>query len=1071
MKKFIFDLQRFATYFGEITVTDEGFKSGMEIKSSGQYLVSITTSKDAGGSVTVINDYNFAVDGHKIKIANVAAESAVTFAYGEDGTTSLDLGELGAQAGKTIYVASAGNVDKLIPPATWGVTGSIKIGSKTYKYVSGGSAYFNLENNAVKSFTLGDVGDSITVGKNQTVDVYDSDDATNKLIDVASGANYTVTKTDLNYTVALTESANLTIGGTNLNFEISKATKAALASNPIVITFENDGTIASVDGLYNLTSSDDKLTVSGEDVSTKYGGLPVINSSGDLEYISVSDGNFTLTGGTQGKQTIEVSHSATVYNSLDNITLIDRNVITNSNGNILVNGTSDNDTITNSASKVTINAGTGDDLINLGSNASSNVIEYTQGDGNDTIEGFNSTSTLKIGGGTGTYSTLVSDSDIIVSVGDGKITLAGAASLPKVNIKGVNPLLIVGTNKAENIPNDLDDATIDALGGNDTIANTGANVTIDGGKGNDSISNEGAAVTISGGDWADTIQNSSGGANSSIDGGAGNDLISNSGDDVTLLGGAGNDSISNFGSNVTLNGGKGNDTLSLNYANLIEYKSGDGNDLIQGFNEDDTLSISGGSYSTQEKGSDVLVKVGKGTITLKDARVTTDTISINGKTIKLKKNITLTNGNDSFENSRSKVSINGSKGNDSISNSGSNVTIGGGAGDDLISLGSDASSNVINYKSGDGNDTIEGFNSTSTLKIGGGTGTYFAETVGSDIIVTVGEGKITLAGAASLPKVNIKGTYVNPLLIVGTNKAENIPNDLDDATIRALGGNDTITNTGTNVSIDGGKGNDSISNEGSNVSIDGSAGNDSISNSGNDSAIVAGDGNNTIDNSGGYSSIYRYEYVEAGEGTEWKSEELSYSGSNVSINAGKGNDFIRNSGNDSAIVAGDGNDIIENSGGYTSSHSYEYGRESGEAMERKSEELSYSGSNVTIDAGKGDDSISNSGNNVLLGGGAGNDTIENSGGYSYSRSDTGEEDDFSIYVSESYSGSNVTIDAGKGNDFIRNSGSNVTISGGAGNDHISLGAVGNLIEYASGDGKDTILGFNESDTLTISGGS
>ncbi|MBR4642454.1 MAG: hypothetical protein IKO74_06985, partial [Selenomonadaceae bacterium] len=203
-------------------------------------------------------------------------------------------------------------------------------------------------------------------------------------------------------------------------------------------------------------------------------------------------------------------------------------------------------------------------------------------------------------------------------------------------------------------------------------------------------------------------------------------------------------------SNTTILGGTGDDTISLTSDaenNLIQYKSGEGNDTITGFNEDDTLSISG-SYSTQESGADLLVKVGEGTITLKDVRTTTETININGETIELEKNITLTDGDDSVNNSRDNVTINALGGNDIISNSSNEVTIDGGAGNDTISLGYLTYGNLIKYTEGDGNDLIQGFGEYNTLKIAGSS--YSTKKSGEDIVVTVGEGKITLVGAASL---------------------------------------------------------------------------------------------------------------------------------------------------------------------------------------------------------------------------------------------------------------------------------------------------------------------------------
>jgi len=122
----------------------------------------------------------------------------------------------------------------------------------------------------------------------------------------------------------------------------------------------------------------------------------------------------------------------------------------------------------------------------------------------------------------------------------------------------------------------------------------------------------------------------------------------------SINGGSGNDSILiDTGWKMTVDGGKNNDFISLNSTNtLIKYKSGDRNDTIRGFNSTDTLNISGGSYSTQISGNDVLVKVGKRKITLKNAKG--NAININSKNVGGKstneKFILLTSGDDKIVN-------------------------------------------------------------------------------------------------------------------------------------------------------------------------------------------------------------------------------------------------------------------------------------------------------------------------------------------------------------------------------------------------------------------------------------
>lgn len=143
------------------------------------------------------------------------------------------------------------------------------------------------------------------------------------------------------------------------------------------------------------------------------------------------------------------------------------------------------------------------------------------------------------------------------------------------------------------------------------------NSKIVGTKSADFLTSNADKVTIKGGAGDDTI--TSHGENSVLNGGAGNDIIYNGysyyDDDVKIYY---NEDFS--GSNSTVTGGKGNDKISLaSYSEniVINYSSGDGKDIVFGFDSNDTLQISG-SYSTVKSGYDIIVKVGKGSITFKD---------------------------------------------------------------------------------------------------------------------------------------------------------------------------------------------------------------------------------------------------------------------------------------------------------------------------------------------------------------------------------------------------------------------------------------------------------------------
>ena len=242
------------------------------------------------------------------------------------------------------------------------------------------------------------------------------------------------------------------------------------------------------------------------------------------------------------------------------------------------------------------------------------------------------------------------------------------------------------------------------------------------------------------------------------------DYIANEASNVSIAGGKGNDYIGNWGFNTTINGGAGDDTADNSEAGMVYvYKSGTGNDLIQGFGTLETLVVDGAKYSTVKSGDNILVKVGKNTVTLAgaaylpNANIVSSTKKVSpvnvvenstqNKTIKGKSSsnwirnfadkVTISGGasNDDIYNGGSKVVIRGGGGSDQISNEGSNVSINGGDGADRIfswggntsiaggkgndSLWGSENTETFIYASGDGKDVIFGFDNTDMLKITG----------------------------------------------------------------------------------------------------------------------------------------------------------------------------------------------------------------------------------------------------------------------------------------------------------------------------------------------------------------
>ena len=287
-------------------------------------------------------------------------------------------------------------------------------------------------------------------------------------------------------------------------------------------------------------------------------------------------------------------------------------VKTNKKNSVTVKGTSKADTITNYGDNVTISGGKGNDTI-YNNDGENSLFKYNAGNGKDCINGFNDTSTLSIGGGA--YSTKKSGSNIIVTVGKGKITLVGAASLDKVNIKGTKLLTLTNKNSSP-VTVDATTGIIDASTRTKAIKITG----------------NGLANTIIGGSKNDSLYGRAG--NDSIVGNAGNDKLYGSNGNDTLVGGKGNDTLWGDAGNDKLYGGSGKD--------VFIYKPGEGTDTIFDYQSGDMLKIlkSNGQYggiftnSSFKNGNLTLSISGGGKVIFNDVS-SGDKFNINGKTYTL----------------------------------------------------------------------------------------------------------------------------------------------------------------------------------------------------------------------------------------------------------------------------------------------------------------------------------------------------------------------------------------------------------------------------------------------------
>ena len=446
-------------------------------------------------------------------------------------------------------------------------------------------------------------------------------------------------------------------------------------------------------------------------------------------------------------------------------------------------------------SNTTIIGGIDNDTIkNLGDNI---LFKYTAGDGNDSIVGFNATSTLSIAGSI--YSTQASYDDVIITVGKGKITLAGAATLSALNIACDKILTLTDKSKfaitaASNVE------IVNASARKKAIKITGntLNNSLIGGKGNDKISGSAGSDKIWGNAGDDSLVGGDG--NDALSGGTGNDRLYGNASNDNLYGGDGNDTLSGGAGNDKLNGGNGKD--------LFIYSAG--KDVIADFTAgQDKIKIASGKISKSSlSSSDVLFTIGKGSLTVKNAKG--KSISLIDSTGKVSSTVvgaqTLSNSNKANVIIGADMGVvDASKRTKAISITGNTLanTISGGSKNDTI-------------YGGNSNDSILGNAGNDTLYGGKGDDKLFGND-GNDRI-SGDDGKDTIDGGAGAD-------------ILWGGKGED--------SIIGGAGNDSLVGYDDNDILKGGSGNDTLS---------GGKGNDSLwGNAGKDTFIYAnGDGNDII---------------------------------------------------------------------------------------------------------------------------------------------------------------------------------------------------------------------------------
>ena len=261
--------------------------------------------------------------------------------------------------------------------------------------------------------------------------------------------------------------------------------------------------------------------------------------------------------------------SERMINELDSdTTLITVESIVGDIDNQSIFGTDGDDIIFNSGSGTTIYAGDGNDSI-----SGTGSYRYLYDGGNDVIGNYSSDVTIQLLAGS-LCVRRIDGNDAILSLDNGSLTFKGRAMAPiEIIDANDNPV------KLDRIMlSDDDDELIVTVGG--------------------------------------FIYDAAGGNDLLING----QYFSRGAGDATLLGGDGNDQIKNIGANVTVRGGAGDDTID--HAAHYIYAEGDGNDVITDYCEGDTIHLINGALDSSllsNYNSDVILKIGDGSITLKNA--------------------------------------------------------------------------------------------------------------------------------------------------------------------------------------------------------------------------------------------------------------------------------------------------------------------------------------------------------------------------------------------------------------------------------------------------------------------
>ncbi len=503
-----------------------------------------------------------------------------------------------------------------------------------------------------------------------------------------------------------------------------------------------------------------------------------------------------------------------------------------------------NDTVSGAGGDNIILAGEGDDSINGGAGDD----EIWGEEGNDTIDG---------AGGRDVARYLKAPGSVNANLTTGVVRDGHGTTDTLINIEDLhasaNSDNIVGSSTENRLFGFGGNDTISALGGDDVILGGEGDDSLNGGAGDDEIWGEAGADTIDGGDGSDLIRYREDARGVTVDLTAGSatdgsgatdtlrsienvhgsehaDAITGNSDDNRLFGFSGNDTIFGADGADILLGGDGSDSLS----------GGDGNDQLWGEIGTDTLDGGAGAgdvvrYLNSTAGVEVDLLAGIAS----DGLGYTDTLL----------NIEYAHGSEFGDLLRGNTQAN------NLFGYGGNDTLIGGEGDgDLLSGG--AGGDTYIYHAGDGRDTFNDLGETS-----GGADTVVIEgyTVANASIRKQGADALLIDFGTTNDSVALANSYAGThagaieqvmfadgqSFTIAQLKAR-IGTPLVQARNAATNGDDALSVTADNTTVDGLAGDDTISGRSTDDLLSGGAGNDVLRGGAGDDTLEGGAGNDDM---------------------------------------------------------------------------------------------------------------------------------------------------------------------------------------------------------------------------------